>query len=81
MARQARGGDGTFDDLMLARNDNSHAGGPRSEDGQLRYDIVANIVLTPVCMPPCAGCGCPTLIPLLLDTAPHALPQSEIMNI
>jgi hypothetical protein len=52
MAHQARGADGRFDDLLLARSDNSHAGGPRNEDGHLGYDVVANIVLTPVCVPP-----------------------------
>jgi hypothetical protein len=52
MARQARGPDGRFIDLLLARSDNSHADGPHSEDGQLGYDVVANIVLTPFWVPP-----------------------------
>jgi hypothetical protein len=52
MARRARGGDSKFDDLLLVRSDYSHAGDPRSEDRQLGYDVVANIVLTPACMPP-----------------------------
>ena len=51
MARQARGaGDGTFDDLQLARSDDSDAGGPFSEDRQLGYDVVAIIRLTPADM-------------------------------
>ncbi len=45
MARRARGGDSKFDDLLLAHSDNSHASNPRSEDRQLSYDVVANIVL------------------------------------
>ena len=52
------GGDSKFDDLLLAHSDNSHASNPRSEDRQLSYDVVANIVLTPACMPQAGPSGC-----------------------
>jgi hypothetical protein len=56
MARQARarGGDGTFDDLQLARSevygDDSDASSPFSKDRHLGYDVVAIIRLTPTDM-------------------------------